>query len=133
MKFHWLPVIVLGLLTFTQARGQIFNVQMTTGNNGLNGDIWSASVSPLAYTGTTWSQSYGGNLSDIPDSNNNSSTVSYTLASSDPGVSNGGSSSGTTIVESTAYGFQADLTLTISGLQDNQTYNLYLVRTARSF
>jgi hypothetical protein len=127
MKFQWLPIIALSFMTFTQAHGQIFNVQMTSGGNGLNGDTWTSSVSPLAYTGTTWSESYGGNLSDIPDSNNGSSTVSYTLASTGLGVSNNGAPAALPVFGSTVFGYQADLTLTISGLQSNHYYELFLV------
>jgi hypothetical protein len=128
VKSLLLPIIAMGLLSLTQAQGQIFNVQMTSGFDALNGTAWTSSVAPLAYTGTTWSQSYGGNLSNIPDSNDDpGSTVSYTLSSPNLGVSDHGAATSLPIFGATAFGYQADLTLTLSGLDDSKSYDLVLV------
>jgi len=92
----------------------------------LNGDTWSSAISPLAYTGTTWTEGNSGEFSNIPDSNDDAgSTVGFTVTSDNS--SNGGSSAGTAITQATIFGNPNDLTLTITGLDDSKTYNIYLV------
>jgi hypothetical protein len=125
MKSPWMPLLVLSLISLTHAHGQIFNVQLNP-ETALNGDTWSTAISPLAYTGTTWSNYYGGSLTDIPDSNDDpGSTVGVSVTSDNS--SNNGSSAGTAITQSVLFGNPNDLTLTITGLDDSKTYDIFLV------
>jgi hypothetical protein len=126
MRSSWLPLVVMSLMTLTHAHGQIFNVQFNA-ETSLEGSAWTSAISPLAYTGTTWTEYSDAGASDIPDSNDDSgSTVGFTLEGED-NSSNNGSSAGTAITQSVVFGNPDPLKLTFTGLDDSKTYNIFLV------
>jgi hypothetical protein len=111
------------------ARGQqVINVQFTDtyAQEDLNGQASSSSIAPLSYTGTTWTQAggYGVTITgtDVPYSDDTSSTISFSLAGG-ADIANNDGSAPLPIFREVEYS-GSDLTLTISGLQDGQAYNL---------
>jgi hypothetical protein len=122
------------VLPFTQAHGQVINVQFTDGSNlpVLNGESWTASVSPLAYTGTTWSQTYSYGAitetalpySDSTVSHPDVSTVGFTLTGIG-GYANNDTFQPLPMFYNTEY-TGGEMTLTINGLQNDKKYALYL-------
>ena len=112
------------------ARGQqVINVQFGDGGDTpLNGTAWSSTISPLSYSGTIWSEDYNyGNFgqTDLPYSNTGSSTVGYTLTGPS-NLANNDTFATLPILQEIEYSYSGPLTLTISGLQNGQAYNLAL-------
>ena len=131
-----LPVIGLALLSFAQAQGQVVNVQFTDGSNDsgsagavLNGNPWSSIVSPLAYTGTTWTSGFASSATDLSFSDGSSSTIGYTLAAQFTTTNGGSNQAGqqvlTMFTEAAGTG-GGNTILTINGLQNGLAYDIYL-------
>ena len=94
----------------------------------MNGDTWSSTVSPLAYTGTTWNHGAGFGTqtgTDLLDSNGTVTTVGFTLTG-DVAEANGDGFQPLPIFYETEYTDVGGMTLTINGLQNGQPYDLYL-------
>jgi hypothetical protein len=108
---------------YSSAQAQILNVQFTDNvrGNALNGDSWGPTVSALAYTGTTWTSTFADSGSDLPYSDDSASTIGYTV--SNVNTSNNGGSSLDMFQET----FVSNaMTLTINGLSDSKSYDIYL-------
>lgn len=108
---------------------QVINVQFTDSysQEGLNGQSWSSIIAPFAYTGTTWTQAgaysnFG--ASALLYSGGGSSTVGFTVTGN-PALSNNDGFATEPLLREIEYS-GGDLTLTISGLQNGQAYNLAL-------
>jgi hypothetical protein len=106
----------------------VINVQFGDGGQeALNGHAWSTSISPLSYSGTTWTETYNyGNISatDLSYSNAAPSAVGFTLTGS-PDLANNDGGAPLPIFREVEYS-GGDLTLTINGLQNGQAYNIAL-------
>lgn len=108
---------------------QVINVQFGDGGQDpLNGQSWSSTISPFSYTGTTWSEDYNyGNFgqTDLPYSDTGFSSVSYTLTGPS-NLANNDSFATEPILREIEYSYAGPLTLTIDGLQNDQAYNIAL-------
>jgi hypothetical protein len=109
-------------------QGPVINVQFTDGGDlpVLNGNTWSSTISPLAYLGTTWSQYFSyGNITgtNLPYSDGTASAVGFTLTGVS-GYSNNNQTQPLPMYYETEYS-GGNMTLTVTGLQNSQPYDLY--------
>jgi hypothetical protein len=127
MKSLTIALLVITSFVLTAKGQQVVNVQFGDGGQeALNGHAWSSSISPLAYSGTTWTETYNyGDISEsnLPYSNAAPSTVGFTLTGPS-NLANNDSSAPLPIFREVEYSYAGDLTLTINGLQDGQAYNI---------
>jgi hypothetical protein len=115
------------LISSAVAQASVVNVNFDTGPvHVINGTSWSASVAPRSYTGTTWTDtgSYASGT-NLPDSNNNPTAVDYTITSGAISTYQG-EASVPVIFKGGVYAF-APATLTLSDLDNDKKYDLYLV------
>jgi hypothetical protein len=115
--------------SLTLAHGPVINVQITDGGDlpVINGTTWSSTASPFAYLGTKWSQFYSyGNISgtNLPYSDGTASTVGFTLTGI-VGYANNDTTSLLPLLHEVEYS-AGNMTLTITGLQAGQLYDLCL-------
>jgi hypothetical protein len=126
MKTLTVALLLIASCVLTAEGQQVINVQFTDGKiqEGLNGQAWSTSISPLAYTGTTYN--YGDiTESDLAYSDASSSAVGFTLTGPSNLANNDGSAP-LPMFREVEYSYEGDLTLTINGLQNGQAYNVAL-------
>jgi len=129
------------MLCAVSARGQqVVNVQFTDGAHGyLDGDSYSSTVSPLSYSGTTWNTEFGfGDFgaTNLLYSGGLGSGINFELSGNPQGSDNDGGDPATfplPLLGVTEFSYpgnddiaSGDLTLTISGLQPGQAYNVVL-------